>query len=200
MGLPSLRSPWRAAIDSGFGLLHGEVMYLSATPVAIDMTLAGLFWAMGGEEILAKWIRKTLYVGAFAYIVLIVGLRERFVMATRHRFISRFLLGCSGNGGLALFGKGCMLGFITTFLRSVMDKFISAAEATRQFSALLRDVREGCQYVVTSHGRPIARLVPISKDGDVAMSGRAALLSRLEGQPVCDVGRWTREELYESDQ
>ena len=93
-----------------------------------------------------------------------------------------------------------MLGFITTFLRSVMDKFISAAEANRQFSALLREVRKGRQYVVTSHGRPIARLVPISKDGDVAMSGRAALLSRLDGQPVCEVGRWTREELYESDQ
>ena len=50
-----------------------------------------------------------------------------------------------------------MLGFITTFLRSVMDKFISAAEANRQFSALLREVRKGRQYVVTSHGRPIAR-------------------------------------------
>ncbi len=59
-------------IDSGFGLLHGEVAYLSATLIAIDMTLAGLFWAMGhggGEEVLAKLIRKTLYVGAFAYIL-----------------------------------------------------------------------------------------------------------------------------------
>jgi len=56
-------------IDSGFGLLHGEVMYLSATLIVIDMTLAGLFWAMGGEEVLAKLIRKTLYIGAFAYII-----------------------------------------------------------------------------------------------------------------------------------
>ncbi|BCF95023.1 hypothetical protein PPGU16_80900 (plasmid) [Paraburkholderia largidicola] len=48
-------------IDSGFGLLHGEVAYLSATLIVIDMTLAGLFWAMGGEEVLAKLIRKTLY-------------------------------------------------------------------------------------------------------------------------------------------
>lgn len=56
-------------IDSGFGLLHGEVMYLSVTLIAIDMTLAGLFWAMGGEQVLAKLIRKTLYVGAFAYII-----------------------------------------------------------------------------------------------------------------------------------
>lgn len=56
-------------IDSGFGLLHGEVAYVSATLIVIDVTLAGLFWAMGGEEVLTKLIRKTLYVGAFAYII-----------------------------------------------------------------------------------------------------------------------------------
>ncbi len=61
-------------IDSGFGLLNGEVTFLTATLVAIDMTLAGLFWAMGhstgqGEDVLAKLIRKVLYVGAFAYII-----------------------------------------------------------------------------------------------------------------------------------
>ncbi len=53
-------------IDSGFGLLGGEVAWLSATLiVAIDMTLAGLFWAMGGDEVLSsKLLRKVLYVGA----------------------------------------------------------------------------------------------------------------------------------------
>ena len=61
-------------IDSGFGLLQGEVAYLSATLVAIDMTIAGLYWALGhasgqGEDIMAKLIRKVLYVGAFAYII-----------------------------------------------------------------------------------------------------------------------------------
>ena len=61
-------------IDSGFGLLHGEVAFLTATLVAIDMTLAGLFWALGhatgqGEDVMAKLIRKVLYVGAFAYII-----------------------------------------------------------------------------------------------------------------------------------
>ncbi|NYT68877.1 P-type conjugative transfer protein TrbL [Pusillimonas noertemannii] len=57
-------------IDSGFGLLGGEVGFLTATLVVIDMTLAGLFWAMGGhEDILGKLLKKTLYVGAFAYII-----------------------------------------------------------------------------------------------------------------------------------
>ena len=56
-------------IDSGFGLLGGEVAFLTLTLVAIDMTLAGLFWAMGGEDVTSKLIKKTLYVGAFAFII-----------------------------------------------------------------------------------------------------------------------------------
>jgi type IV secretion system protein TrbL len=61
-------------IDSGFGLLGGEVGFLSATLVAIDMTLAGLFWAMGGvhgngDDVIAKLVKKTLYVGAFAFLI-----------------------------------------------------------------------------------------------------------------------------------
>lgn len=56
-------------IDSGFGLLGSEVAFLSMTLVTIDMTLAGLFWAMGGEDISSKLIRKVLYVGAFAFII-----------------------------------------------------------------------------------------------------------------------------------
>ena len=56
-------------IDSGFGLLGGEVAFLTATLVIIDMTLAGLFWAMGGDDVIGKLIKKTLYVGAFAFII-----------------------------------------------------------------------------------------------------------------------------------
>jgi type IV secretion system protein TrbL len=62
-------------IDSGFGLLGGEVAFLTATLVLIDMTLAGLFWAMSnagggaGDDVIAKLIKKVLYVGAFAYII-----------------------------------------------------------------------------------------------------------------------------------
>jgi type IV secretion system protein TrbI len=56
-------------IDSGFGLLGGEVGYLATTLAAIDITLAGLFWSWGGDEdILARLVRKTLFVGVFAFI------------------------------------------------------------------------------------------------------------------------------------
>ncbi len=62
-------------IDSGFGLMGGEVGFLTATLVVIDMTLAGLFWAMsnasggGGDDVIGKLIKKVLYVGAFAFIL-----------------------------------------------------------------------------------------------------------------------------------
>ncbi|MDQ2862009.1 MAG: P-type conjugative transfer protein TrbL, partial [Pseudomonadota bacterium] len=32
-------------IDSGFGLLQGDVRWLAGVLIAIDITLAGLFWA-----------------------------------------------------------------------------------------------------------------------------------------------------------
>src|ERR1700761_7008760 len=57
-------------IDSGFGLLGSEVGYLATTLAAIDVTLAGLFWSWGGDEdILARLIKKTLFVGVFAFLI-----------------------------------------------------------------------------------------------------------------------------------
>lgn len=57
-------------IDSGFGLLGGEVGFLVSILIAIDITLAGLFWALSGEhDVIAKFIRKVLYVGFFALIL-----------------------------------------------------------------------------------------------------------------------------------
>lgn len=57
-------------IDSGFGLLGGEVGYLATTLAAIDLALAGLFWAWGADEdILARLVRKTMFVGVFAFLI-----------------------------------------------------------------------------------------------------------------------------------
>lgn len=58
-----------AAID-GFGLLGGEIGFLTSTLIVIDITLAGLFWAWGVDEgVLARLIRKTLYISFFAFII-----------------------------------------------------------------------------------------------------------------------------------
>jgi type IV secretion system protein TrbL len=57
-------------IDSGFGLLGSEVAFLASTLAAIDITLAALFWAWGtDEDIIARLVRKTLFVGVFAYLI-----------------------------------------------------------------------------------------------------------------------------------
>jgi prevent-host-death family protein len=78
-----------------------------------------------------------------------------------------------------------------------MEEAVSAADANRRFSLLLRGVREGKSYVVTSHGKPVARLIPAGRHDGVANSAHSSLLSRLEKQLVIDAGHWTREELYE---
>src|SRR5690606_30029073 len=57
-------------IDSGFGLLTGEVAWLTGIVVAIDITLAGLFWSLGPDsDVMARLIRKTLFVGSFALLL-----------------------------------------------------------------------------------------------------------------------------------
>ena len=57
-------------IDSGFGLIQGDVQWLAGVLIVIDVTLAALFWAFSpDEEVLARLIRKTLYVGVFAFIL-----------------------------------------------------------------------------------------------------------------------------------
>jgi len=79
-----------------------------------------------------------------------------------------------------------------------MDSTVSAAEANRAFSRLLREVREeGRSFVVTAHGKPVARLVPFDGSEASAAAAREALFARLESQPAINAEPWTREELYE---
>ena len=57
-------------IDSGFGLLGGEVGFIASTLIAIDVTLAALFWSWSADDdILARLVKKTLFVGVFAYLI-----------------------------------------------------------------------------------------------------------------------------------
>ena len=60
---------------------------------------------------------------------------------------------------------------------------------------------ECARAAVTAHGKPVARLVPAGAEDEIDRRVREAakqeLLRRLERQPVCDIGRWTRDELYE---
>lgn len=77
-------------------------------------------------------------------------------------------------------------------------KSISAADANRQFSSLLRDVSRGAVYTVTSRGKPVA--VISSAEQHQAIERQAAkrtLLSRLRSVKPVKVRKWTRDELYD---
>jgi len=77
-----------------------------------------------------------------------------------------------------------------------MDKAVSAADANRRFSELLRIVQKGRSVVVTSHGKPVARITPVGDDR-AAEGARAALFARLKRERAVKSGRWTRDELYD---
>jgi type IV secretion system protein TrbL len=81
-------------IDSGFGLVQGDVRWLAGVLIAIDITLAGLFWAMApDEDVLARLIKKTLYIGVFAFII---GNYNNLAQIIYNSFAG---LGIEGGGG-----------------------------------------------------------------------------------------------------
>jgi type IV secretion system protein TrbL len=87
-------SSFSSYIDSGFGLLGPDLHSLSAILIGIDVTLAALFWATGSEQdILIRFVRKILYVGAFAYIL------TNFASLSTIIFNSFSALGLKAGGG-----------------------------------------------------------------------------------------------------
>lgn len=82
-----------------------------------------------------------------------------------------------------------------------MDRAISASEANRRFSGVLREVKGGDSFVVVSRGTPVARIVPVEHDDTARAAARAALREhwkQLGDEPIV-VAPWTRDELYERD-
>ena len=80
-----------------------------------------------------------------------------------------------------------------------MEKAVSAADANRKFSKLLRTIREGHSYVVTSHGKAVAKIIPVEQNGAATPGARSALLKRLRSEPVVTIGHWNRDELYKDE-
>ncbi|HKK00668.1 MAG TPA: type II toxin-antitoxin system prevent-host-death family antitoxin [Desulfuromonadales bacterium] len=78
-------------------------------------------------------------------------------------------------------------------------KTISAADANRHFSRLLREVSQGEDYTVVSRGRPVATIRPAKPADAERRSAKAALLARLRAQAATGSRTWGREELYERE-
>jgi prevent-host-death family protein len=78
-------------------------------------------------------------------------------------------------------------------------KTVTASEANRQFSAVLRSVAQGERITVTSRGVPVATIEPVRRQGKAARPGAAKrrLLERLASVSPTGSRRWTRNGLYD---
>lgn len=77
-------------------------------------------------------------------------------------------------------------------------KTISAADANRHFSRVLREVSQGEHVTVVSRGRPVATIAPVRGSGRERQAAKRILLERLRQQPAAGARNWTRDELYEN--
>ena len=78
-------------------------------------------------------------------------------------------------------------------------KIVTAAEANRQFSSVLRTVAQGQSVLVTSRGKPVATIAPAHLDATLAARELAKqnLLAHLRQVRPTGVPRdWTRDDLY----
>ena len=78
-------------------------------------------------------------------------------------------------------------------------KMISAAEANRQFSRVMREVEGGETYIVTSRGKPCIRMEAVRvDDADAARkdAARRDLLEHLRTVKPLNLGKFSRDELY----
>ncbi len=83
-----------------------------------------------------------------------------------------------------------------------MTKQVTAAEANRNFSGLLRDVATGDTIVVTSHGRPVAKITAFDEGGatfetEARSQAVKRLWERLAKQPALNLGKMSRDEIYD---
>jgi prevent-host-death family protein len=76
-------------------------------------------------------------------------------------------------------------------------KTITAADANRRFSSLLREVRKGKEITILSRGTPVAKIISVHSEALRRNALKNVLLSRLKAQDITGSRNWTRNELYE---
>jgi prevent-host-death family protein len=76
-------------------------------------------------------------------------------------------------------------------------KTITAANANRHFSEMLREARQGEVFLIISRGKPVATIGPVPPPVVGGVAAKEALLARLQAQKSTDNRTWTRNELYD---
>jgi len=76
-------------------------------------------------------------------------------------------------------------------------KTITASNANRGFSNLLREVSKGEEIMIISRGTPVAKIISVKSTALQKKAMKNLLLSRLKAQVVTGSRNWTRNELYD---
>lgn len=78
-------------------------------------------------------------------------------------------------------------------------KQISASDANRSFSSLLREVASGKTVTIVSRRKPVATIAPVRQGvASAQQAARRRLIARLRQQPVQAAARgWRRSDLYD---
>src|SRR3546814_8329938 len=120
-------------IDSGFGLLGGEVGFLSSTLIVIDVTIAALFWAWGADEdIIQRLVKKTLYIGVFAFII---GNFQTLAVILLESFAG---LGLKASGGAMAIGDFMRPGVVAATGIDAAQPLLRSEEHPSELQSLMR--------------------------------------------------------------
>ncbi len=120
-----------AQIDSGFGLISGDVAGVLATLVVISISVTAILWAIDEtQNIFSSFVRRTLVVGLFSWVV-----------ASWHSLSSTIVNGF-GQLGLKASGGGSVTGFFNAPTEAV-DAGLKVATQLIQYIAQLASQNMG---------------------------------------------------------
>lgn len=185
-------------IDSGFGLLRGDVAFLTTTLVGIDITLAGLFWALGGEnDVIGRFLKKILYVMKPA------SSRSRGAAPSPRSSSTGFAIRPFQNRSAASYTRAraaapaSSLSFATERFTGVLPRTRGAKpnrSPGRRCQAMSRP-RSAKQLTITPimwrlGGRPCWRKLPRS-DNTFSIAGRGSGANPLHSPVTTSASRWT---------
>jgi type IV secretion system protein TrbL len=57
------------AINSGFGLIRGDVTFLLNVLIVLSMVWSGMMWALSDDHVMVQFARKVIYIGVFAWLI-----------------------------------------------------------------------------------------------------------------------------------
>ncbi len=107
------------ALDSGFGLVGGDVRWLFNTLVVINVGLSAIFWAFSDDPVFVHLARKILFIGIFAWLI------ENWPQLTTALYDTFTLLGIKAGGGQITQGELLDPG-------KIAHRAIAASEPIRQ--------------------------------------------------------------------